>query len=114
MTGDVHLTDLIRTMMESRRFFVVLNGKKRRWRRQRNGLPQRSGVQGIDTQTQLYHPLLFSCRIRLPCVGKDYTRAQAERGPTRLQPNHPGLPQTNKLVQCTPAGRYHPLSHKED
>ena len=40
MTGDVHLTDLIRTMMESRRFFVVLNGKKSRWRRQRNGLPQ--------------------------------------------------------------------------
>ena len=23
MTGDVHLTDLIRTMLESRRFFVV-------------------------------------------------------------------------------------------
>ena len=42
MTGDVHLTDLIRTMLESRRFFVVLNGKKSRWRRQRNGLPQGS------------------------------------------------------------------------
>ena len=42
MTSDVHLTDLIRTMLESRRFFVVLNGKKSRWRRQRNGLPQGS------------------------------------------------------------------------
>ena len=42
MTGDVHLTDLIRTMLESRRFRVVLNGKKSRWRRQRNGLPQGS------------------------------------------------------------------------
>ena len=31
MTGDVHLTDLIRTMLESRCFFVVLNGKKSRW-----------------------------------------------------------------------------------
>ena len=40
MTGDVQLTDLIRTMLENRRFFVVLNGKKSRWRRQRNGLPQ--------------------------------------------------------------------------
>ena len=29
-------------MLESRRFFVVLNGKKGRWRRQRNGLPQGS------------------------------------------------------------------------
>ena len=34
--------DLIRTMLESRRFFVVLNGKKSRWRRQKNGLPQGS------------------------------------------------------------------------
>ena len=42
MTGDVHLTDLSRTMLESRRFFVVLNGKKTRWRRQRNGLPHGS------------------------------------------------------------------------
>ena len=42
MTGDDHLTDLIRTMLESRRYFVVLNGKKSRWRRQRNGLPQGS------------------------------------------------------------------------
>ena len=42
MTGDVHLANLIRTMLESRRFFVVLNGKKSRWRRQRNGLPQGS------------------------------------------------------------------------
>ena len=41
MTGDV-LTDLIRTLLESRRFFVVLNEKKSRWRRQRNGLPQGS------------------------------------------------------------------------
>ena len=30
-TGEVHLTDLIRTMLESRRFFVVLDGKKSRW-----------------------------------------------------------------------------------
>ena len=31
MTGDVHLTDLIHTLLESRCFFVVLNGKKSRW-----------------------------------------------------------------------------------
>ena len=42
MTGDVQLTDLIRTMLENRRFFLVLNGKKSRWQRQRNGLPQES------------------------------------------------------------------------
>ena len=72
------------------------------------------GVQGIDTQTQLSHPLLLSCRIRLPCVGKVYTRAQAEPGPTRLLPNHLVLPQTNELGQCTPTGRYRPSSHQDD
>ena len=40
------------------------------------------GVQCIDTQTQLPRPLLLSFRVRLPCVGKVYTRAQAEPGPT--------------------------------
>ena len=72
------------------------------------------GVQGIDTQTQLSRPLLLSCRIRLPCVGKVCTRAQAEPGPTRLLPNHFGLPQTNELRQCTLAGRYRSSTHQED
>ena len=34
-------------------------------------------------------------------MGKVYTRAQAEPGPTRLVPNLLGLPQTNELGQCT-------------
>ena len=72
------------------------------------------GVQGIDTQTQLSRPLLLSCRIRLPCVGKVCTRAQAEPGPTRLLPNHLRLPQTNELRQCTLAGRYRSSTHQED
>ena len=69
---------------------------------------------GIDTQTQLSRPLLLSCRIRLPCVGKVCTRAQAEPGSTRLLPNHLGLPQTNELRQCTLAGRYRSSTHQED
>ena len=72
------------------------------------------GVQEIDTQTQLSRPLLLSCRIRLPCVGKVYTRAQAEPCPTRLLPKHLGLPQTNELGQCTPTGRYRPSTNQED
>ena len=67
-----------------------------------------------DTQTQLHRPLLLSCRVRLSCVGKVYTRAQAEPGPTRLLPINLGLPQTYKLGQCTPAGRYRSSSHQED
>ena len=55
------------------------------------------GVQGIDTQTQLSRPLLLSCRIRLPCMGKVYTRASWTRGPTRLLPNHLRLPQNKNL-----------------
>ena len=72
------------------------------------------GVQGIDTQTQLSRPLLLSYRIRLPCVYMVYTCAQAEPGPTRLLPNHLGLPQTNELGQCTPAGRHRTYSQQED
>ena len=72
------------------------------------------GVQGIDTQTQLSRPLLLSCRIRLPCLDKVYTRALAEPGPTRLLPNHLGLPQTNELGQRTHTGRYRSSSHQED
>ena len=46
-------------------------------------------------------------------MGKVYTRAQAEPGPTRLLTNHLGLPQTNELGQCTLTGRYRPFSHQE-
>ena len=43
-----------------------------------------------------------------------YTRAQDEPGPTRLLPNHLGLPQTNELGQCTLVGRYRSSTHQED
>lgn len=42
MTKDIALTELIGTMLQNRRFYVMLNGKKSRWRQQRNGLPQGS------------------------------------------------------------------------
>ena len=42
------------------------------------------------------------------------THSRKLNPPTRLQPNHLGLPQTNELGQCTPTGRYRPASHQED
>ena len=57
--------------------------------------------------------MLLSCRIRLSCVDEISTRVQAEPGPTRLLPNHLGLPQTNELGECTPTGRNRPSSHHE-
>ena len=42
MTEDAEFTKLIGSMMKKRRFYVRLNGKKSRWRNQKNGLPQGS------------------------------------------------------------------------
>ena len=42
MTKDFHLTKLIQLLLENRCFYVELNGKQSRWRKQRNGLPQGS------------------------------------------------------------------------
>ena len=41
-TKDICLTKLIESMLENRLFFVELGGKKSRWQRLKNGLPQRS------------------------------------------------------------------------
>ena len=41
-------------MLESRRFVVALNGRKGRWRRQRNGLSQGSTCTGTDVVQHLH------------------------------------------------------------
>ena len=38
MTEDAEFSKLIRNMMRNRRFYLELNGKKSRWRNQKNGL----------------------------------------------------------------------------
>lgn len=41
-TKDFHLTKVIESILQNRRFYVTLEGKKSRWRLQKNGLPQGS------------------------------------------------------------------------
>ena len=85
MTGDVQLTDLIRTMLENRRFCVVLNGKKSRWRRQRNGLPQGSVLApmlfNIYTNDQPIHPdtrsFIYADDLRIASQGNDFNYIEA-------------------------------------
>ena len=85
MTGDVQLTELVRTMLENRRFFVVLNGKKSRWRRQRNGLPQGSVLApmlfNIYTNDQPTHPdtrsLIYADDLCIASQGNDFNNIEA-------------------------------------
>ena len=60
LTKDVRLTGLIQTLLSNRRYFVVLNGNRSRWRRQKNGLPQGSVLApllfNVYTNDQPIHP----------------------------------------------------------
>ena len=60
MTRDYRLMCMIRTLLENRRFFVELGGKRSRWRSQRNGLPKGSVLAplifNVYTNDQPIHP----------------------------------------------------------
>ena len=51
-----------------------------------------------------YSAAEYACTVWARSLHTRGLRAQAEPGLTRLLPNHPGLPQTKKLGQCTPTG----------
>ena len=109
MTGDVHLTDLIRTMLESRRFFVVLNGKKSRWRRQRNGLPQGSVLApmlfNIYTNDQPIHAdtrsFIYADDLCIASQGNDFNNIEASLT-SALSTMTTGCLLSNEPTACEP------------
>ena len=52
ITKDSSMTEYTQTMLSNRRFYVILHGKRSKWRNQKNGLPQVS----------VLAPLLFKGR----------------------------------------------------
>ena len=69
-------------MLENRRFFVVLNGKKSRWRRQRNGLPQGSVLAPmLFNNDQPIHPdihsFIYADDLCIASQGNDFNTIEA-------------------------------------
>ena len=56
MTTDRQLICIVRTILEKRRFYVELNGKRNRWRLQRNGLSQGSVVTPLPFNIYMNDP----------------------------------------------------------
>ena len=81
MTSDVHLTDLIRTMLESRRFFVALNGKKSRWRRLPQGSVLAPMLFNIYTNDQPIHAdtrsFIYADDLCIASQGHDFNNIEA-------------------------------------
>ena len=97
MTGDVQLTDLIRTMLENRRFFVVLKGKKSLW-----GSVLASMLFNIYTNDQPIHPdtrsFIYADDLCIASQGNDFNNIEA----SHVCPGHYDHLLRHKPTACEP------------
>ena len=90
MTMDYRLMCTIRTLLENRRFFVELGGKRSRWRSQRNGLPTAGecprtiSLQRIHTRPAYSPGYTQLCVCRRPCCHYTEHGLCTDRGNTDL------------------------------
>ena len=80
ITQDSPLCRVIQNILSSRRYYVELNNERSRWRKQKNGLPQRI----------VLFPILFNI----------YTNDQPLHNDTRTELSRPGEPGlTTRMVE---------------
>ena len=91
MTRDYRLMCMIRSLLENRRFFMELGGKRSRWRSQRNGLLQGSALAPLLFNVHCIHKRpAYSpghsqlCVCRRPCCHYTEHGLCSDRGNTDL------------------------------